>query len=124
MNGEMVLYGIANMNKNLDIIIDSMKLKDKIFEVKLLISEAITTAFIHGNNCDDSKAITVSWELHRGNLCIKVTDCGGNKGDFCFSREKDQVDVLAENGRGLFIIYEYSDEVRFEDNTIIMRKAV
>lgn len=126
MSGKKVLYGVRNMNKNLDSMISCMKLKNKIFEVKLIISEAITNAFIHGNSSDDSKAITVMWELRDNNLCVRVTDCGENKKNFNFKINKkiDEVDLLDENGRGLFIIYKYSDEVSFENNTIIMKKAI
>ncbi|MBE6062951.1 MAG: ATP-binding protein [Clostridium butyricum] len=124
MKGEKILYGIINMNKNLDDIIASMELKDKVFEVKLILSEAITNAFIHGNSRDSSKPITVTWEMYKNNLCIRVKDCGEKKDKLILNSKKDEIDMLSENGRGLFIISEYSDEVKFEDNTIIMKKAV
>ena len=47
--GELIFYGIDNLRENLDDIIKMLNLKKQYFEIKLIIIEAITNAFIHGN---------------------------------------------------------------------------
>ena len=56
-------YGIKNINEKLEEIIDSLSLCSKVFELKLIMCEAITNAFIHGNKKDSSKPIDVGWKL-------------------------------------------------------------
>ncbi|WP_294376422.1 ATP-binding protein [uncultured Clostridium sp.] len=124
VKGELILYGIENINENLDNIVGSLGLKDSIFEVKLIISEAITNAFIHGNNSDKTKPINVKWDMNGNNLCIQVKDCGRDNKDFEIDTDIDNSDFLSESGRGLFIISSYADEVEFKENTLIMKKVV
>lgn len=121
IEGEKVFYGIENINNKLDSIIGALKLKKYIFEVKLIISEAITNAYIHGNKSDNTKAISVSWIIENNNLCIKVKDSGESTEKLIIDKNND---LLSENGRGLFIISAYSDEFYFKDNTITMKKSL
>ena len=52
---EVILYGIDNISEKLDGIIHSLNLEKQCFEIKLIMSEAIANAFIHGNNQDKDK---------------------------------------------------------------------
>lgn len=122
IEGERVFYGIGNINNKLDGIIEALKLKKYVFEIKLIISEAITNAYIHGNKSDNTKAISVSWIVKNNNLCIKVKDSGDSNEELFV--DKNNYDLLSESGRGLFIISAYSDEVYFKDNTITMKKSL
>lgn len=119
-NGKMVLYGINDINNKLESIIKSFHLKEQHFEIKLILSEAITNAFIHGNKKDASKPIRVKWEINSDFLCISVRDSGKKLGNVEINKNIGE-DVLRENGRGLYIISSYADEVRFEEDSIIMK---
>lgn len=122
--GEKILYGIENINEKLDNIVELIGVEEKFFEVKLIISEALTNAFIHGNNSDTTKPIDIKWDLQGRNLCIQVKDCGEDRRDFEINENIDDYDILSESGRGLFLISEYTDEVEFINNTLIMKKIV
>lgn len=120
-NGEMVLYGIDNINKKLDKIVESLNLQKQNFELKLIMSEAITNAFIHGNNSNKSKPIFVKWELDDEFVNITVKDSGKKLGDLVINKDIEE-DILSESGRGLNIISLYADEVKFGESGIVMKK--
>ena len=121
---ELIFYGIDYMSLDLDWIIQSLDIKNNNFEIKLIMSEAITNAFIHGNNKDKSKPIVVMWKKEKDYLKISVKDCGTKKQKLDLYKDIDEDIILEESGRGLFIISSYSDEVKFEDGCIIMKKLI
>lgn len=119
-----VFYGIDNISEKLDCIISNLDVGKKYFEIKLIMFEAITNAFIHGNKKDKSKPIIVMWKKEREYLNIKVEDCGKDKKKLVLKKEIDEDSILKESGRGLNIISIYTDEVKFEDNSIVMKKSL
>lgn len=121
---QFIFFGIDNISKDLDSIIKSLDVKNKSFEIKLILSEAITNAFIHGNNKDKSKPIVVIWKKEKDYLNIRIEDCGKNKENLRLNKYIDENSILEESGRGLFIISAYTDEVKFEDNCIVMKKSL
>lgn len=124
IKGKLVIYGVDNFNEELTYIVDTLKLKKYVFETKLIIIEAVNNAFIHGNNKDKSKPISISWQLKDNLFSIEVTDCGGGFKDLEIYEEIDENDILSESGRGLYLISCYTDEVEFKDSSIIMKKYV
>ncbi|OOM14644.1 ATP-binding protein [Clostridium saccharobutylicum] len=123
-NGELVLYGLDSINNKLDNIIETLNLKDQHFEIKLVISEAVNNAFVHGNKSDKNKPIHVKWGMEENNFILTVTDCGTGINDLEITREIDEKNVLDESGRGLFLINCYADEVKCIDNSIIVKKYI
>lgn len=121
---EMVFYGLDDANNKLDKIVEALNLKSQCFEIKLIISEAINNSFIHGNQSDKNKPIHVKWELDGKNLTLIVTDCGSGIEKLELYKEINEDNILEENGRGLYIIRCYTDEVEFKNNSIIMRKYI
>lgn len=121
---QFVFYGIDNMSEKLDSIIKPLDVQKKYFEIKLIMSEAITNAFIHGNNKDKTKPIVVMWKKEEDCLDIIVKDCGENKKNLNVCKEIDENSILEESGRGLYIISAYTDELKFEDSCIVMKKSL
>jgi len=122
--GKMVFYGIDNINNKMDNIIESFNLKNQHFEIKLIISEALNNAFIHGNKSDKNKPIYVEWHIDKSNLTLTVTDCGVGIEGLEINKEINNSNIFDENGRGLYIINCYTDEVSFKGNSIIMKKRI
>ena len=120
-NGEMVLYGIDNITEILDKIVESLNLQKQNFELELIMLEAITNAFIHGNNSNKSKPIFVKWELDDEFVNITVKDSGKKLGDLVINKDIEE-DILSESGRGLNIISLYADEVKLGESGIVMKK--
>ncbi|MVX65803.1 ATP-binding protein [Clostridium chromiireducens] len=121
-SGKVVFYGVSETSQKLDYIMKALELRNQHFEIKLIISEAITNAYTHGNNSDKNKPIYVEWEVKDNLLSIKVEDCGQGVKDKKLHEEISEEKILDESGRGLFIINSYADELIFSGNTIIMKK--
>lgn len=123
IKGKVLLYGIDNISEKLDLIIQSLNLEKQCFEIKLIVTEAVNNAFIHGNKKDKSKPICIEWKFNEKLLEVSITDCGNGVKDLAnYTYEED--DILSESGRGLLIINYYSDSVEFKGNSIIIKKCI
>ena len=123
-NGKVVFYGIEDINNKIDKIIENLNLNNQHFEIKLIISEALNNAFIHGNKSDKNKPIDVKWNIYENNLTLTVTDCGTGIEGLEIKKAINNSNVLDENGRGLYIISCYTDYMEFKGNSIIMKKRI
>lgn len=124
ISGNLVFYGLENSEQKIDGIIHDLNLKELYFELKLIIFEAVSNAFIHGNDRDNNKPISLKWYLKENLLKIHVTDCGKGVSNQTSCNEIDESDILKEGGRGLYIIRNYTDEMYFEGSSIIMKKYI
>lgn len=120
--GEVVFYGVDDISKKLDNIIKTLNVDKQYFEIKVIMSEAVNNAFVHGNNRDKNKPISIQWEVKENFLRIDVTDCGSGFKDLNIYREINEENIFDERGRGLYIIGSYTDEVQFKGSSIIMKK--
>lgn len=120
--GKLVFYGVDDINENLDNIIKALNIKKQYFEIKLIMVEAVNNAFIHGNNSDKNKPIAIQWEVKENLLIVSVTDCGSGVTVLKNYEEMDEDNILDESGRGLYLINCYTDEMKFEGSSIIMKK--
>jgi len=92
------------------------------FNVRVALSEALANAILYGNGEDASKGVSVHVLFGRNTVQIEVTDEGGGF-DYCLL--PDPVLPFARmlpRGRGIYIIRELVDEVRFNalGNSICM----
>ncbi|MGF1670361.1 MAG: ATP-binding protein [Balneolaceae bacterium] len=85
-------------------------------KIELAVSEAVTNAIVHGNKLDEEKSVTVTGSVQNNRIVFKVTDEGPG---FDYSQKPDPTadeNLLKLGGRGLFIIDELADDVRFEND--------
>ena len=107
-------------------LIDELKEKHNIAEEiygNLLIAttEAVNNALKHGNKLDKNKLIDLHFEFSDAEFCVTVIDQGSG-----FDYENVPDPTLPENiekpdGRGIFIMKNLSDEVRFEEEGRIVK---
>jgi serine/threonine-protein kinase RsbW len=90
--------------------------KQQYQNIYLCLTEAVTNAIVHGNQADERKKVVVQAAYADQHLVIKVEDegCG-------FDLRKLPDPTKTENiynigGRGVFIIHNYADTVRYERN--------
>ncbi|MDP4178213.1 MAG: ATP-binding protein, partial [Bacillota bacterium] len=57
-------------------------------------------------------------------LLIEVTDCGNGFKNIIIPEQINENDILKESGRGIYLINCYADEVKFKENSIIMKKYI
>jgi serine/threonine-protein kinase RsbW len=95
------------------------------FEIEVAVNEALANAIEHGCGHDATKSVTVTVECDPENgMLIIVRDPGEgfDPGDIPSPIVGER--IYADHGRGIFLINELMDEVRYEKNgtEIWMRK--
>jgi serine/threonine-protein kinase RsbW len=97
----------------------------KEFEIETALREALANAVIHGAKHDSSKdiQIAVACDESRGMLIV-VRDPGGGFDPESVPSPTHGQNLYRSHGRGIYLINELMDEVRFERNgaEIWMRK--
>ena len=97
----------------------------KEFEIETALREALANAILHGCNNDATKKVQccVSCDEERG-LLIVVRDPGTGFNPVAVPDPLKGQNVYSNHGRGIFLINQLMDEVRFERNgtEIHMRK--
>lgn len=97
-----------------------------ITDLRIALSEILANAIIHGSDKDPSKYINIQIWIDNKELNVSVKDTG--KG-FDYSKIYQYTmpdDLLAEQGRGLFIAKNYVDKLQFEDggSKVILTKKI
>lgn len=81
--------------------------------LSIAITEAVGNAIVHGNKKDPQKSVDIRMEIYDDRLTISVKDQGrGFKRDEV-SDPLAPENMLKESGRGIFILEQLMDEVRF-----------
>jgi serine/threonine-protein kinase RsbW len=92
------------------------------FNLRVALSEALVNAILYGNAEDDTKGVAVRVLFGRHAIEMEVTD-EGDGFDYRFLPDPTlPANRLLPSGRGLFLIRQLVDEVRFNDtgNSICM----
>jgi len=114
-----VVEGIMEMARRLDCA------AGKEFEIETALREALANAILHGCQNDPAKKVQccVSCDEERG-LLIVVRDPGTGFNPVAVPDPLHGENVYSNHGRGIFLINQLMDEVRFERNgtEIHMRK--
>lgn len=85
---------------------------------KILISltEAVNNAILHGNNCHAHKDVSI--KCHQNGKTIKfwVTDEGNGFNPALVPSPTEAVRLNVEGGRGVFLMRELADNIKFKNN--------
>lgn len=87
--------------------------EERIEDLKLAVSEAVTNAIEHGNKIDTNKLVAVVFELDHEKLEIRITDQGGGVEKFDFSRrvvEEQNLEGGMLRGFGMYLISALVDD--------------
>ena len=79
------------------------------------LSEAVCNCIVHGNASDVDKKVVIKVRYSGGYLLLEIKDEGMG---FCFANLTDPTSVnnlKKENGRGIFLICQTADDVKFYD---------
>jgi len=92
------------------------------FKLRVALSEALANAIVYGNRMDPRKQVDVRVDVTAESVSVHVCDAGEG---FDTSRIPDPTipdAVERPDGRGLYLIHQLVDEVRFNDrgNSICM----
>lgn len=83
--------------------------------IMISVTECISNAIVHGNQCDSSKLVHLELKMEPGLLRCSIED-EGNGFDFNQLPDPTNPENLEKTGgRGIFLMKHLSDEVKFED---------
>lgn len=97
-------------------VVKGHQLEDHLYaNILISVTEAVTNAMIHGNRYDDKKNIVVSCLRRQGHIHIFISD-EGRGFDPCVLPDPTREDrIECEGGRGVFLMRQLSDDIRFLD---------
>lgn len=89
--------------------------------VLIAVSEAVNNAILHGNKSDSSKQVVVHVYEDKTRFWFTIKDSGRG---FDFTNLPDPTspeNILMENGRGIFLMKNLSDEVEFLEGGCLVK---
>jgi serine/threonine-protein kinase RsbW len=90
-------------------------------DVEIALHEALANAIIHGNHEDPRKHVHVTCRCKPAEVSIAVKDEGQG---FDINKMEDPTspeNVVAVDGRGIYLMKAFMDEVRFEQGGAVVR---
>ncbi len=121
---EYTLYGLEGYTNIIDNIIDLLDTDSKNNELRVILTEALSNAFIHGNKEDPSKPICIRVFTNKSSVRFEIEDCGTGFGNIKASQEGADSIILDEDFRGLKLINCFADSLEFKGNTMIITKYI
>ncbi len=119
---EFILYGLDNYKQVIDDVVTDLNILNDSFDIKLLLTEALTNAFNHGNNRDNDKPIYLRYICNDKNIEFEIEDCGNGFKSLSIPNELLDENLLSDGGRGLFLINCIADKIEFKDNKLVIQK--
>lgn len=99
-----------------DQIRDDCSLKDEHSETfKLILSEAVTNAIVHGNNENSKKTVDIVVNVTDKVISADVKDEGEGFDPAAKKDPLQEENLLDTSGRGVFLIYQFADHVEFKE---------
>ena len=93
-------------------------LKDRVL---LALSEAVTNAIVHGNKEQTDKSVHVAVTVETSRVQMEVQDEGEGFDPSAIPDPTAEENLLAEGGRGLFLIETYADSIDYLDQGRLVR---
>lgn len=119
---EFILYGLDKHKEIIDKIICDLNIYDHDFDIRLILTEALTNAFAHGNKNDEKKPVFLRYDYDGQYIKFEIEDSGTGYKNVRITDDISDDRLLEDSGRGLFLIKCISDEMDFKDNTLIIKK--
>lgn len=122
------IKNIKGLVKEFEEIFTSEKIFEKdIYNLKLLLTESIINAIIHGNKEKKEKIVSIDIKITSGSFTAKISDEGKGFNYQEFLTRDSLVETLhEESGRGLHLILSLADNVTFnkKGNAITLTKKI
>lgn len=119
-----VIYGLKNYKEVIAAVIRDLCAQSYEFDIKLILTEAISNAFYHGNNGNEDLPICIRYLLHNGLVTFEIEDCCKVRDKFVLPNAMEQLDPFQESNRGLFLIECYADKIEFQEGKLIIEKTI
>jgi len=104
-----------------------LELSDEtLFDIRLSFEEAVINAMKYGNGFDKNLPVVIAYDFSGGKLEITVRDQGKGFDHNATPDPRSEANILKNGGRGIFLIRNLMDEVKYNDsgNEIKMIKFI
>ena len=100
--------------------------KERLFDIRLCIEEAVRNAIVHGNRMNEKLRVMVDYRIEKDRIRIEVEDEGAGFDPHSVPDPAEKKNMLKESGRGVCLIKTLMDNVDFNEkgNKIGMEKAL
>jgi serine/threonine-protein kinase RsbW len=111
------IENLRKVEKIIDEISSEFHIGEDLYGNILIASlEAINNAIMHGNKLDETKNVTIAFNLEGQTLFVKVDD-EGNGFDYQHIPDPTAPENIENvNGRGIFLMEKLSDKINFSRN--------
>jgi serine/threonine-protein kinase RsbW len=111
------IENLRKVEKIIDEISSEFHIGEDLYGNILIASlEATNNAIMHGNKLDESKNVTIAFNLEGQTLFVKVDD-EGNGFDYQHIPDPTAPENIENvNGRGIFLMEKLSDKINFSRN--------
>ena len=111
------IENLRKVEKVIDEISSEFKIGEDLYgNILIAALEATNNAIMHGNKLDESKTVSISFDLKESILKVKVDDEGNG---FDYEHIPDPTapeNIENVNGRGIFLMEKLSDGIEFSRN--------
>ena len=108
------LYSSLQLSDFVDLLLEPLNTSQYSYRIKLGLHEALINAVTHGNNLDPNKLVRVR-RIITPNWCVWQIQDQGNGLDIKKRFYKLPKKLSSLNGRGLYIINECFDDIRWSN---------
>lgn len=119
---EFILFGLSDREEIINNILDRLNRKEYVFHIKLILTEALTNAFKHGNKGNINKPIYLRCFYNINSIKFEIEDSGEGFDEKVIPKEINEEDLLREGGRGLFLIKSLVNDLKINGNILILKK--
>ncbi|MGE5343951.1 MAG: ATP-binding protein [Candidatus Omnitrophota bacterium] len=102
---------------------------EDLFKIEISLREIVNNAILHGNKMDPEKRVYVTFRWSKKRFYVSIKDESQEKVNFGeIDKQLENNDLLCCHGRGIMIVKNYMDKVRFlsssHGTTIMMEKQI
>ncbi|NQT27831.1 ATP-binding protein [candidate division KSB1 bacterium] len=88
--------------------------EDQLDNLAIAVTEAVGNAIMHGNKKDPKKEVVIQYKLGPHAIHVSIADEGGGFNPDQIANPLNPDNLMKESGRGIFILKQLMDEVKFD----------
>jgi len=112
---------ITDVESLIDEACEALKLSEDLYgNILIAVTEGVNNAIIHGNKLNASLSVHVGVLNNEEWVCFSIKDQGSGFDPESIPDPTAPENLLKENGRGIFLMRNLSDEVSFEEHGTIV----
>ena len=112
---------ITDVEGLIDVACAELSLSEDAYgNILIAVTEAVNNAIIHGNKLDSSLSVHIGVHNNEEWVCFSIKDHGSGFNPDIIPDPTAPENLLKENGRGIFLMKNLSDEVSYNENGTVV----